>query len=1118
MAFTQIRPIKAIFQPDGEVILGEFTDIDYVSIINGGTGAQTKEGARANLELLHWTEFDTYNDFDSSPDTGRLAKSTNDGKLYYSHNNVWLEIGKSFTIDGTDGDGTVVNDTEITKFIFGAGLDYVFDPVTKTGTITLNVEGLTARIQTAELELADLTARVDVIEGDENTEGSIRYLLKQRFDELLGGVIPELDTLKEIADSLGDTLNFRSDFDTHVAQVTDNIDALEFDLSQKIDGVSRDQTLLAQTIDNFQDIDITTNPPQDGNALVWDNNIGQWVPGNSVDTINNFDDVDTETNPPQDGLTLVWNSTLQKWVPGESFNLAEFEDAFNQKSGADLLLGNASDGSFSDGALNLQPTQKTTDAIDDLNEALDNIRKGVYVKSVSFSSNPTSGGAGTNVTLSLTVDGTANRYDIDWGDGQNTTNTSDSTPSHTYTSNENSPYTVTVRAFNTNGSGAGSEAFSTREDYIIIYTTDPTVAFRLYRNSTGGSPLSGNNLWVVENQSLYLENISTETQMADVTYKMDWGDGSANDIISSDNVDGGVLGNRLQHTWNSNSSTGTGRDTLRLTLDGHSTANPSVIPRSTTETLKVYEEFPSAPQGLSSKTISFVGSTGYSPRLASGFTDNTTGTSYSAGSSVSRTTATSGRIESSVISTYAYDADAGTLSAIFNGNVDGDMTPPSVGSATSLNVTDESDYNLLNSNGSSVSFSNSIYYPNLYTGFKAKFSKLASGVPIGVNNFQLTHSTTGSTNLVEFVKDDLTSTASLTDGTLTEKTGNKKYISGIPYYTSGSVLTWSGLEVSDLVGQTYYNTNNVVEIYNGTNYEGTSNSSINTQSYDYLDIGIVGTPAVNTGVVTPYSISDLDVNITSSSARTIETIRARAHNVNGAGNYIENPQKIAVHTATQYGINEQSITVSQSLGDGFNDYGKRIFDFASETINTPPLTSGINYYTNNPYTESADPGVEGTQEASIRLGVLKHSTEDYSTFLPVGPNRSGDTGTQYFTFAFRRTIVANFNINISSSGINGLWIAAPGTTIDDASDQNGWLDCSIQYAGAGVPGGNTGSGGNGSDGCASTGADRILPNTNLNGSYTMTLGTENLTNATNNVCLVRIALASGQSVNSISIT
>ena len=38
-----------------------------------------------------------------------------------------------------------------------------------------------------------------------------------------------------------------------------------------------------------------------------------------------------------------------------------------------------------------------------------------------------------------------------------------------------------------------------------------------------------------------------------------------------------------------------------------------------------------------------------------------------------------------------------------------------------------------------------------------------------------------------------------------------------------------------------------------------------------------------------------------------------------------------------------------------------------------------------------------------------------------------------------------------------------------------------------------------------------------NQTYEMTLGTANLSNATNNVCLVRIALASGESVSALSI-
>ena len=94
-----------------------------------------------------------------------------------------------------------------------------------------------------------------------------------------------------------------------------------------------------------------------------------------------------------------------------------------------------------------------------------------------------------------------------------------------------------------------------------------------------------------------------------------------------------------------------------------------------------------------------------------------------------------------------------------------------------------------------------------------------------------------------------------------------------------------------------------------------------------------------------------------------------------------------------------------------------------------------------------------------------------------------------------------------------LWIAAPGTNIDSTSTLNGWLRADTAYAGSGTPGG----GGNGSDGCAFTTADRILSSTSLSGGYTMTLGNENMSNATGNVVLVRIALNSGQSITSLSI-
>ena len=143
---------------------------------------------------------------------------------------------------------------------------------------------------------------------------------------------------------------------------------------------------------------------------------------------------------------------------------AQLDASATGSDGASLLLGAATDSSYTDGALStLTTTTKISDGIDFLNEALENVRNNTFVKSVDFSTNVSSGGNPLSVTLTTTVVGNANRYTIDWGDGSSTTATSDSTPSHTYTDNTNSPYDVTVTAFNNSGSGEGSTTSTTKQ-------------------------------------------------------------------------------------------------------------------------------------------------------------------------------------------------------------------------------------------------------------------------------------------------------------------------------------------------------------------------------------------------------------------------------------------------------------------------------------------------------------------------------------------------------------------------------------------------------------------------------------------------------------------------------
>ena len=103
--------------------------------------------------------------------------------------------------------------------------------------------------------------------------------------------------------------------------------------------------------------------------------------------------------------------------------------------GGDLTLGTPNDGNLTDnGALNTFTSNSSlVNSIDDLNEVSFNIIRNTAVTEVGFTANTTAGAATLNVTLTITSSGNANRYDIDWGDGSSTDNTTDSTPSHAYT-------------------------------------------------------------------------------------------------------------------------------------------------------------------------------------------------------------------------------------------------------------------------------------------------------------------------------------------------------------------------------------------------------------------------------------------------------------------------------------------------------------------------------------------------------------------------------------------------------------------------------------------------------------------------------------------------------------
>ena len=479
---------------------------------------------------------------------------------------------------------------------------------------------------------------------------------------------------------------------------------------------------------------------------------------------------------------------------------AQLDASATGSDGASLLLGAATDSSYADGAIStLTTTTKISDGIDFLNEALENVRNNTFVKSVDFTTNVASGGNPLSVTLTTTVVGNANRYTIDWGDGSSTTATSDSTPSHTYTDNTNSPYTVAVTAFNNNGSGEGSTTTTTKTNFITLYTATPVADFELFTASSGGSALTGDNREIDAGETIYLNNTTTNSSTATCTYQINWGDGSGNTSVAS-GAAGDVGEARVSHTYSSDS--GTGMRTITIQQTAHNTADPGEVGSTATDQLKVYDPSISAPSGLSTKTLTFGESTqGSSPYLAHGYTDNSTEDSVSVGSSVSRITSSSAGSDtnSATLSSFSYNASAGNLHAVVNGDISGTIELSSgsdVGTNANLEITSESDYQSLTSSGASTSFSNSTFSPSLYKGFKARVSATSTNLATGSHSFKLSHDVTGNTNVVSFVKDDLTSTGvvDFSGATLAQSSaGTLAYESGIPYYTDDAVLTLTGV-------------------------------------------------------------------------------------------------------------------------------------------------------------------------------------------------------------------------------------------------------------------------------------------------------------------------------------
>jgi hypothetical protein len=468
-------------------------------------------------------------------------------------------------------------------------------------------------------------------------------------------------------------------------------------------------------------------------------------------------------------------------------------------------------------------------------------------------------------------------------------------------------------------------------------------------------------------------------------------------------------------------------------------------------------------------------------------TDNTTsGRSAVAGTTVSLVIR-SGSYSTNTI-TNTGPGDSGNVSVYLNNVV--------VGSRTMTTGSDNGTYgNLI--------IANNVDYGTIAgtaTGFWESFNASASGtVSAGWNEVYIQHSGAGKTNTYYWYYDSSSpGTPAISSASITPPGSPVLvYSSTVPHYSSSNNFG-IGFNVNRLSGDMYPVSDTFVT--------GTAGGAFSAPTGVTYATANIATPLsrnlyVSSGNATVSTTASIISGFGSSAAGPSVTV----NNSYASGTQSFTPSGTVLYkTGTSSAMEETNITVGSTIGTG-NGAVSRIVSISSS--DTPAYTGTEAFF--NSQTSTLQ-----TYDATIVGAVLKHDQTNYSTgYLPAGPDLStGRSSDQYFTFKFVRTSVSKFDIQVVGT-VAGLWVALPGSTIDNTSSLNGWLDMSIAYGGSGVPG--TTNGGNGSNGCSVGGT--IALNTSGTQRKTCTFGTVSSSSTATNSIYVRIKLISGQSITALTL-
>lgn len=169
-------PLKALLQPTGNVVLGEFLESDFVSILDGGTGAggngglastatdaekerAVKQQVRDNFDLIKFDVYSTLAELTASDfSIGKFAQ--HGGTLYYSTGTSWVAIGTPISI----------NSTFTGALEFGGAITTVYDSATNVTTVSVDLSS-----SQAELDATQLGAGLN-LDGTYTANSSSNYL------------------------------------------------------------------------------------------------------------------------------------------------------------------------------------------------------------------------------------------------------------------------------------------------------------------------------------------------------------------------------------------------------------------------------------------------------------------------------------------------------------------------------------------------------------------------------------------------------------------------------------------------------------------------------------------------------------------------------------------------------------------------------------------------------------------------------------------------------------------------------------------------------------------------------------------------------------------------------